>query len=157
MVRSMIMDERDISRYIDKGFSLIKEHNTLDALFYLEKVVDGSERADVKSAYAMCIALERGKVKDGIDLCIQAIEDDPENAFHFLNLGKIYLKDGKKAVAIDIFRKGMKLGMDSEGAKEIAFILNDLGIRKRPLLPFLKRDNFFNKYMGLILHKIRLR
>jgi len=151
------MDEREISRNIDKGFALIKDHNTLDALFYLEKVIEESRRSDVRSAYAMCIALERGKVKDGIDLCIQAIEDDPENVFHFLNLGKIYLKDGKKAVAIDIFRKGLRFGMDNESAKEITFILNELGIRKRPLLPFLKRDNFFNKYMGLILHKIRLR
>lgn len=151
------MDEKEISKTIDKAFSLIREHNTLDALFFLEKVISETGRHDVKSAYAMCAALERGKVKDGIDICIQAIEEDPENVFHFLNLGKIYLKDGKKAVAIDIFRKGLRFGTDSEGAKEITFILNELGIRKRPLLPFLKRDNFFNKYVGLVLHKIRFR
>lgn len=153
----LTMDEREVSRNAEKAISLIKEQNTLDALFFLDKIIDETERADVRSAYALSIALERGKIKDAIDLCIQSIEDDPDNPFHYMNLGKIYLKDGKKAVAIDIFRKGLRLREDGNSEREITVILNELGIRKRPLLPFLGRKNFINKYIGLFLHKIGIR
>jgi len=151
------MDEREVSGNAARALSLIKEHNTLDALFFLEKIITETNRPDVRSAYAMCIALERGKVKDAIDLCIQAINDDPDNPFHYMNLGKVYLKDGKKAVAIDIFRKGLRLEKDGDPTREITEILQELGIRKRPVIPFMSRGNVVNKYIGMILHKIRIR
>jgi hypothetical protein len=32
-----------------------------------------------------------------------------------------------------------------------------MGIRKRPLFPFLARDNVLNKYLGFILSRLGLR
>ncbi len=142
---------------INKAISLIKQDNTLDALFFLDKVVDQSKTPDVLSSYGLCIALERGKVKDGIDFCIEAIEKDAENPYHYLNLGKVYLKDNKKAVAIDIFRKGLRKGLENEYAREIDAIMDKLGTRKRPLFSFLDRKNSLNKFSGIILRKLGLR
>jgi hypothetical protein len=35
--------------------------------------------------------------------------------------------------------------------------LENLGVRKKPLIPFLPRSNFVNKYAGLLLHRLKLR
>jgi tetratricopeptide (TPR) repeat protein len=141
-------------KHFQKALSLIKEDNTLDALFFLDKIIDHTEEPEVLSSFGLCIALERGKVKDAIDLCIKAIDRDSENVFHHLNLGKVYLKDGKKAVGIDIFRKGLRLNAYNDASREINLILNKLGTRRKPSLPFLKRSHFINKYIGIVLSKL---
>lgn len=151
------MHEKDIRLHSEKALAFIREQNTLDALFHLDRIMGSVDTPEIMSAYALCIALERGKVKEGIDLCIQAIKKDPENTFHYLNLGKIYLKANKKAVAIDIFRKGMKYSPESESSRAITVILNELGLRKKPLFPFLARDHVLNKYLGLVLSRLGLR
>lgn len=151
------MEEREVKRNMKKALSLIKEDNTLDALFFLDRIINQSDAPEVLSSYGLCIALERGKVNDGIDLCIKAIEKDRENMYHYLNLGKVYLKDSKKAVAIDIFRKGIKLNSDSEHLKEIEAILDKLGTRKKPVFSFLPRKNRLNKYCGKVLGRLGLR
>jgi tetratricopeptide (TPR) repeat protein len=157
MILSMHMEERELRGFTEKALSLVQEHNTLDALFYLDKIIDQTEVPEVLSAYGLCIALERGKVKEGIDFCIDAINKDLENSFHYLNLGKVYLKSGKRAVSIDVFRKGLKFNPSDEHTREITEILNDLGLRKSPVLPFLPREHFLNKYLGLLLCRLRLR
>ncbi|MEE9523332.1 MAG: hypothetical protein V3V59_01110, partial [Thermodesulfovibrionales bacterium] len=105
------MEEREIRKHFKKALSLIKEDNTLDALFFLDKIAGQTDEPEFLSSFGLCMALERGKVKDAIDLCIKAIDRDSENVFHYLNLGKVYLKDGKKTVSIDIFRKGLRLNV----------------------------------------------
>ncbi|GBD98647.1 hypothetical protein BMS3Abin07_00671 [bacterium BMS3Abin07] len=151
------MDVSEIKMNLEKAVSLIMKDNTLDALYFLDKINDHTDNPDMLSGYGMCIALERGKVTDGIDLCLKAIAHDPENVFHYLNLGKIYLKDRKRAVAIDIFRKGLRLRVNNEHTSEINAILERLGTRKRPVFPFLKRSHFLNRYIGYILTKIGFR
>ena len=101
----------------------------------------------------MCIALERGKISYGLMLCNNAITVEPENPVHYLNLGKIYLKAGKRADAIETFRKGLSFGDNAE----IKRILDNLGPRKKPVFPFLPRNNFLNKYTGLMMRRLKLR
>lgn len=154
---SVPMDAIDVKSHKERALSHLRENNTLDALFHLDKIFEVSDSAEVRSAYALCIALERGQVKEAIDLCIEAVKREPENAFHYLNLGRIYLKGDKKAVAIDIFRKGLRFDSTSEASKSIISILEALGLRKRSPLPFLRRDHVLNKYMGLFLSRLGLR
>lgn len=157
MVVLLTVEDNQTIEYSTKALSLIKEDNTLDALFFLDKVIDRNRTPDIMSGYGMCIAMERGKVKEGIDLCLNAIEADPGNVFHYLNLGKVYLKDNKKAVALDIFRKGLNISPESDHHMEIEMILDKLGTRKRPVLSFLPRKNPANKFIGIILGKLGLR
>lgn len=151
------MEQREINKHLQKALSLIKEDNTLDALFHLDRIIDQTDVPEALSSYGLCIALERGRIKDGIDICIKAIERDRENIYHYLNLGKVYLKDGKKAIAIDIFRKGIKSNSDGGHLKEIEAILDRLGTRKKPVFPFLARKNRINRFCGVVLSKLGLR
>ena len=102
----------------------------------------------------MCIAYERGKIKDAISLCERALQVESQNIENYLNLGKVYLRAGLKIKAIETFRKG--LNIDSKNPDIIAE-LQLLGLRKKPVIPYLPRDNFLNKYLGIILNRIGFR
>jgi tetratricopeptide (TPR) repeat protein len=137
----------------EKGRTLLKENNTLAALSCFEKAYDRDKLPGMQSYLGLCLAVERGQVKEGMALCHEAIEAEAKNSVHYLNLGKIYLREKKRAEAIDLFRKGLAF----EDNEEIRQMLDSLGTRKKPLFPFLSRDNFLNKYPGKLLRLLRLR
>jgi hypothetical protein len=84
---------------------------------------------------------------------LEAIKKEPQNSLLYLNLGRIYRLSKRKGDAVKIFREGLKFEVNQQIIDE----LTKIGIRKRPVIPFLKRSNPLNKYLGVILHKLRLR
>jgi hypothetical protein len=69
----------------------------------------------------------------------------------YLNLGKTYIAARKKRDAYETFRQGLK---QEPRNRELLKELHAMGKRKRTVLPFLKRSNPINKYLGLILHSL---
>jgi len=143
----------EAKQLFDKGIQALAEGTILSALSCFEKALAIEEDPFISSFFAFCIAKERGEIRKAISLCNAAIEKEPENSFHYLNLGKIYLikKDNKEA--INIFRQGLNY----EENQQIVDELNKLGTRKPPVIPFLKRNNIINKYLGMILSRLKLR
>lgn len=101
--------------------------------------------------------------KEGIEECKCAIASYDKKGvmgreyYHnifYLNLGRAYLATGNKEFAIRYLRKGLEY---DDKNSEIINELILLGVRKRPVIPFLPRDNFLNKYLGLILFRLGLR
>lgn len=137
----------------EKGIALLSDNNPLAALAFFEKAYTIKKAPAIQSYLGMCIALERGKITYGLMLCNDAILQESENPVHYLNLGRIYLKAGRRVDAIETFRKGLSFGDN----QEIKQILDNLGTRKKPVFPFLPRNNFLNKYAGLMLHRLKLR
>ncbi len=131
----------------------MREDNALAALSCFEKACSMEDVAVIRSYLGLCLAIERGQVREGIVLCNDAIAGDRDNPVHYFHLGKIYLREKRKAEAIEIFRQGLSRG-DSE---EIRSMLETLGTRKKPLFSFLPRNHFLNKYAGKILRILRLR
>lgn len=137
----------------EKGREFLNDDNTLAALACFEKAYSMEKLPGIQSYMGICVALERGQIKEGIQLCNDAIAEDPGNPVPYLHLGKIHIKAGKKDEAIAIMRKGLSFG-DSE---EIRKILDDLGTRRKPFFPFLSRKNVLNKYAGLLRSMLRIR
>jgi tetratricopeptide (TPR) repeat protein len=129
-----------------KGLESFAQGDTLSALSYFEKAINIEKSPAVCSYYALCIAKERGQVSNAISLCKEAIQKEPGNSLHYLNLGKIYLVDNNKEEAIKTFRAGL----DYETNPLIVDELNKLGPRKPPILPFLERSNPINRYLGIM-------
>ncbi len=137
----------------EKGRALLSEDNTLAALSCFEKVYRTEESARIRSYLGLCLAIERGQISEGIALCKDAIAEDTDNPVHYFHLGRIYLREKRKAEAIEIFRQGLARG----DSAEIRSMLENLCIRKKPVLPFLQRNHPLNKYTGKILRFLRLR
>ncbi|MEW6109130.1 MAG: tetratricopeptide repeat protein [Nitrospirota bacterium] len=137
----------------DKGLDNLKSGNRLGALACFEKAYSLEKIPKIQSYLAFCMATERGQITDAIRLCEDAIAREPDNPLHYLNLGKVYIKAERKSDALIIFRKGLSLGEDLE----LKTLLENIGTRNKPIFPFLPRGNFFNKYLGLLLSRLRLR
>lgn len=144
---------RTTDELFEKGKALLADNNTLAALSCFEKVYGNGGAPGIRSYLGLCLALERGQIKEGIALCNEAIAEEKENPVHYLHMGRIYLREKRKAEAIEILRKGLSFG-DNE---QIRIILQSIGTRKNPLFPFLPRGHFVNKYGGMLLAKLRLR
>jgi len=137
----------DVEGLLKAGLEALTQGNTVSALSYFEKALNIEKRPVIYSYYAFCIAKERGQVSKAISLCKEAIEKEPSNSVHYLNLGRIYLVDNKKEEAIKTFRAGLNYEVNPLIVDE----LNKLGPRKPPIIPFLKRSNPINKYLGIVL------
>jgi len=147
------MQNPEANKLFIKGIKAFNSGHILSALAYFEKA-DRIEKDPLTTSYlAFCIAKERGQVKNAVTLCKEAIQKDPENPIHYLNLGKVYLHYGDKEAAISVFREGMK----HETHQLIVDELITLGKRKPPTIPFLSRGNPVNKYLGIILNKLKIR
>jgi tetratricopeptide (TPR) repeat protein len=131
----------------------LDEGNVLAALACLEKAMKISDDPRWHSCLGFCIAKERGHITRGLELCRTAIEQDPENAVHYLYLGKVHLVAGNKVDALKVLRQGMQ----KEASPEIAAQLASIGMRKSPIISALSRDNLLNKLLGFILNRLGLR
>ena len=137
----------------ERGVRAVERGNWLSALACFEKAVQLENRPVYNSYLAACIARERGLYNKAVTLCREAIEAEPENPVHHLNLGRIYLLQGLKKEAMKAFREGLLHDRDQRIIRE----LDSLGTRKSPVIPFLKRNNPVNKYLGILLGKMGLR
>jgi len=147
------MYDPEANRLFNKGMEHLSQGKTLSALSCFESALKKEDSPSLWSYYALCIAKERGQIKKAILLCKDALQQEPDNSVHYLNLGRIYLFTRKKAEAITIFREGL----NHETNKGIIEELDNLVPRKSPVMPFLKRANPINKYLGIILKALRLR
>jgi tetratricopeptide (TPR) repeat protein len=137
----------------NKGHDALARGEWTTALACFEKAAGLLNIPIHNSFLALCIARERGQTNKAVALCRETLEAEPDNPVLYLNLGKIYLMQGKTEEAIEAFRKGL-----SQGANEqIIAELGRIGTRRPPPLSFLNRDNPLNKFLGIILNKMGLR
>lgn len=111
-------------------------------------------------SYYGCLTAAVGKNYDeGIKCCREALRLLKKSGYDsnsnypslYLNLGRAYLAAGDKKRAFDSFHRGLA---KDEVNKDLLWELKKLGIRRPPVIPFLKRDNPINKYLGKLRHWI---
>jgi len=112
-----------------------------------------AESPEMLSLMGYSLAREAGQFNRGIELCVKAINLNPDNPNHYLHLGRIYLLAKKKDHAIKVFRKGLKFHKD----QRIMYELKQLGLRRNPPFKSLPRGHVINRMAGKILHALSLR
>ncbi|MEW6571978.1 MAG: tetratricopeptide repeat protein [Nitrospirota bacterium] len=147
------MSNAETDDLFEKGVDALKTGDTLTALVFFEKALKAENNPFIASYFAFCIAKERGQFSKAVSICEEAIQKEPDNPEIYLNLGRIYLLYNRKEEAVRAFRDGLSHGTNLGIVNE----LNKLGTRKPPVIPFLKRSNPINKYLGIILKLLRLR
>ncbi len=112
----------------------------------------------ILSYYGCLQAIVDKKYRSGVDACRKAIallkkaETFGEELLYpvfYLNLGRAYVAAAKKKDAIEAFNNGLEYDNSN---RDLLQELRALGLRKKPLVPFLDRSNPINKYIGMILH-----
>lgn len=142
-----------------RGLLLKKENaKALDLIEEAIKVHPGEPF--VLSHYGTLKATVQKDFTGGIDYCKKAIKALNRKVpfgheFYYpslyLNLGRAYAASGNKKNAVNIFRKGIALdGTNHELIKELEM----LGTRRKPVVPWLDRDNLINKNLGRLFYKV---
>ncbi len=156
-------ERKMVSVYIEEVKNLIRINNREGALRTLDEALTAHPFNALLLSYYGCLdAIVNKNYERGVDLCKTAIEIFKEESreegslghevFHavfYLHLGRTYLAAGTKKFAVEAFKKGL------EADPEDPYLLREvrrIGIRRKPVFPFLKRSNPINKYIGMRLH-----
>jgi tetratricopeptide (TPR) repeat protein len=141
--------------YFNAGMFLFERGKYVEATVAFKAAFEGNNKEPKYMSYYGYCLVKTGKMpKEGIRLCELACKREFFRPELFLNLGRAYVINGNKRKAHHAYRKGLSIDRDN---RDIINDLHNMGIRKKPVLPFLERKNPLNKLAGRILYKLWLR
>jgi tetratricopeptide (TPR) repeat protein len=86
-----------------------------------------------------------GRRRDGMELCRYAVKVQPEQPENHLNLATAYLMLGRRSEAL----RAVQIGLEVEPThRRLNEMHERIGVRQRPLFPFLSRSNPLNSVAG---------
>ena len=132
---------------LGRAVELAREGNFKDALATFERDRSTETNPTAMSYYGLSLAIVKEDYAEGVAICLRAVKRDVYSADIYLNLGNVLLLKGQKPLAIKAFKKGLSMDHKHRG---LIRAIKKLGIRKRPTIPMLDRDNPVNKYLGKI-------
>jgi tetratricopeptide (TPR) repeat protein len=160
--KEIIVKNRIYEVYISEAETLLKKHEQEKALQVLTEALKIYPNNPIILSYqGLLEAVLKENYSKGITNCNQALKILKEQMplcdalflpIIYLNLGRVYLAADKKKEAFNSFKKGVEIDNIHEG---LICELEKLGMRRRPLLPLLKRSNPLNKYFGKLIFKLK--
>jgi uncharacterized protein HemY len=125
----------------------------------LARIAEEEERQDplpalVYSYLGYGIALRQQRVQEGLRLCQHAVKLEFYQAESYLNLARTQLLARQRRAAVRTLGAGLRV--DPEHPQLVA-LQHEIGLRRRPVLPFLQRGNRLNQLLGRIRHAFRQR
>lgn len=96
-------------------------------------------------------ALAENKFGEAETLCREAVRIKRNHPQPYLNLAEVYLQAGRPKDALETLEKGLvSAGLDVR----IRRALQNIGLRREPVLPSLARSNPLNKLLGKFRHRV---
>jgi tetratricopeptide (TPR) repeat protein len=142
---------------VDEAILLAREEEYLQALTIFLDVFGSETSPPIRnpkdaaglSFFGLCLALVRKDHKPAVDLCRRAIELEFYNGDHYANLARVYISAGNRKKAIETLEAGLKLLPEHQYLLEVR---KSMGVRSRPAVPFLTRENPINVSLGQARH-----
>lgn len=143
---------------------MLTETRPLEARAFLDQAVERMQRGQFEAAIGdlraalrtepenpwvlsqlgVCLA-HIGRFSDGLDACKRAVRLAPNDTLCRVNLGRAYKIRGDKAAAHRTFASAWQENREHPApAAELA----RMGVRRRPVLPFLRRSHWCNVLLG---------
>ncbi|MCB1036292.1 MAG: hypothetical protein KDD47_20880 [Acidobacteria bacterium] len=146
------MDTRTLAK---RGVELCREGEWQQGLNLLVEVpksdlVDRRLRALSYSYLGYGMAKFHKQHRQGLKLCEQAVQIELCEAEVFLNLVRIRVMLNDRRGAVSAVRLGLQY---HPGHPVLAEYRRTLGLRKRPVIPFLSRSNVLNRILGQIRYQ----
>lgn len=153
----MSMQLMSINDELLLGCAYAREANYSKALVFLRRVLvsyendfSGDVPAKLLSYYGLVLAKEGQGINEAVVFCTRAIKKDPYQSDFYVNLARVYLLAGRRPTAVRVLEKGLRIDRQEPG---ILNELQDIGVRQKPVLGFLGRGNFLNKYLGKFINR----
>lgn len=147
--------------YLSKVKLLLRKGKEEEALLILRHAAkEIPDDLFILSYYGCLMAVVERKASSGAKICSNAISLAKRSRnfggfihpLFYLNLGRCYYAGGQRKKAIDTFMEGLRVDPNDNDIRQE---LKRIGIRKKSLIPFLPRNNPLNKYIGLLISRMR--
>ncbi len=126
----------------------IKRNHHREALVHLgEAVRIAPGNPYYRSYFGYCLAQSEGEYDRALRLCRNASDSRPVDPEPHINLGRVYKLKGDNASAYKAFLDAWRV---CKGHPIAAAELTRMGVRRPPVLSFLSRSNWCNKYLGMV-------
>ena len=98
------------------------------------------------SYFGLSLALTNGAgMPEAVRACESALKSDKYDGQLYLNLGRVYLLNGRRTKAIQTFERGL---LEEPEHAELSVALSEAERRARPVLSILPRSHPLNVYLG---------
>ncbi|UCG53172.1 MAG: hypothetical protein JSW58_06360 [Candidatus Latescibacterota bacterium] len=133
----------------------IKRNNFREALNHLVQALKIAPTNPVyRSYFGYCLAQVEGDFDRAIRFCKRASESRPMDPVLRVNLGRVYRLKGDNSSAHAEFLGAWRV---CKGHPAAAAELTRMGVRRPPIIPFLPRSHWCNKYLGILRARLERR
>lgn len=144
-------DDTPALREFKAGMKLLRGNSPAMALLHFRKAFEMESQNPYFLSYAgVAVARAERNWQEAETHCTRALQMKRNQAQLYLNLAEVYLKWGKREDAVDVLAEGMHY---TNNDVRVARALARLGIRRPPVLPFVRRSNPINRALGKIRHR----
>ena len=152
MVEILTETHEEIDRLVAAGISALESNDMKNAhKLFAEAYEMNPEINKTCSYYGYTVALVEEKPHKGLELCVKAAKSAELDPMYYFNLGVIYFELGRRRESVGALKRGLKI--DASNKKIFNYWTKNLGFRRKPVLPFLPRSNFINKFIGKLTYK----
>jgi predicted Zn-dependent protease len=150
------LELQDVPQRIREGMALVDMGKLDRAQELFEGYLQAYPDSSLALSFLGMIRAVRGvAVSEGLAQCQQAVARDPQEALCFLNLSKAFLAAGDRYQCVRSLHRGLKLRTPHRGL--LMTFYKTIGLRRKPVIPFLSRDNFLNNLLGRLTWKMGAR
>lgn len=143
---------RDPEKLFAIGRRLLEKRKYKEALEILNEAVTLAPHEALYQSYYGLALIETGRdCEGGRDLCRQAVRQVFYRMDLYINLARAHLVLGDRKRAVLALEKGAVLELDDPRAERL---MSELGRRRRPVFPFLRRGHPINRGAGRIRHAL---
>ena len=146
-------DVSDVERLYKEARYYLKRREPNMAAHVLNRALEANP-SDPRflSCLGLCKAMVNRRSNEALELCEKALAFGAYGDFFYCNLGKVHLLRGSKQKAYAAFQAGLKTNSRN---KDILQALHEMGIRRKPLVSFLPRGHFVNRFAGRMRNMMR--
>lgn len=135
------------------GIEHLKQRSISHAIHYFNRACRDTDNDDLfRNRYESYYGLARVLNGDeqGLDMCVRAALNECYDGDIFLNLVRVEFIKQNREKAIMALLKGLDVDSGHPGLQLMA---QQLGLRRRNALPFLRRGHPFNRFIGRFMRR----
>ena len=147
-------DNVESQQLVEKAIQLTQKEQFGDALELFEehipKLTSGTipdKRVSVAafSFYGLCLAKERRRYAEAVEYCNISLRYHMLDPEHRYNLAVVFLERNDRAKAVETLNSGLHI---KPNHNKLNSIFDQIGRRRKPVIPFLPRSNPLNIWLG---------
>lgn len=141
--------EAALKLYLE-GIYRWKNENLEEALRCFQRAHELNPKDPHIASYLGLVLVNSGIHDRGFQLCREALKKKPLDEEVIFNLGQAYLMSSRRNEARLTFLRGARICDDKQ---RFLGELIRMGIRRKPIIGFLSRDNHLNRWLGKLTYR----